>query len=159
MVKTSLWKISPFSSLNSTLQNWHLVITHRTGWDNQPIKSYGWVPINVWYKELLTEKQPSFCCVDTIVDPSWSIMVNSHVQYTYWSHVKSLHAIGISAPRICWQLRDYMLLTCCYMLAVSLLIQCNVKKSFSACAYMWDCPQCGNYRTEYHLFFVEDCYW
>jgi hypothetical protein len=54
-------------------------------------------------------------------------------------------------------------------LAVSLLIQCNVKKKFSACSLIGlhmglahgnargvrDCPQCGNYRTQYRLFFVE----
>jgi hypothetical protein len=52
---------------------------------------------------------------------------------------------------------------------VSLLIQCDVKKSFSACSLIGlhmglahgnaggvrDCPQYGNYRTQYRLFFVE----
>ena len=54
-------------------------------------------------------------------------------------------------------------------LAVSLLIQCDVKKPFSACSPtglhmglahgnaggVRDCWQYGNYRTQYRLFFVE----
>jgi hypothetical protein len=51
------------------------------GLDNRPIKSYGRAPINIWYKEILTEKQPFFRCADTIVDASlcsarpWSTIV------------------------------------------------------------------------------------
>ena len=75
--------------------------------------------------------------------------------------------IGISSPRICWQLTDYTLCACCYIggefidtmeknsFPAHLLIGLHIRLAHGNTGGVHDCLQHGNYCTQYHLFFLK----